>query len=120
VKGWLHTTKYAFAPAFYCLGLSYSFVYRAVQVAIYAAIGLLFVRWKAVGLRYRDLMRLSAVAVTPAVVLNELVDLLGLHPPAWSLICFVIAIGYLLYAVTVNATSESRPSSQATGAATGM
>ena len=109
VKGWLQTVRYALTPIAYGFVLLFSFVYRTAQVAIYAAIGLLFVKWRRAGLRYPDLMRLSAVAVTPAVVFNELVDLFGFHPPAWSLICFVIAMGYLFYAVNACATLETRP-----------
>ncbi len=120
VTGWLQTAKYVLAPAFYVLILLFSFVYRTAQVAIYAAIGLLFVKWKRAGLRYPDLMRLSAVAVTPPLVFNELVDLFRLHPPAWSWICFGIAMGYLRYAVNANATLETGPTLHPMGAAPGM
>ena len=116
VKGWLETAKYTLAPTLYVFVVLFSFVYRIVQVAFYAAIGLLVVKWRKAGLGYADLMRLSAVAVTPAVVSNELVDWFGIHVPYWSLICFVIAMGYLLFAVNANATTDTGPPPQAAGA----
>ena len=109
VQGWLESARYFIAPASYMGVLAFTFVYRLAQVAIYAAIGLLFVKWKKARLEYPAVMRLAAVAVTPALVLNELVYILGLQIPLWSLTCFGIAMGYLVFAVGANAEPETGP-----------
>jgi hypothetical protein len=109
VKGWLETAEYAMAPILYLFMVLFLFIYRAVQGLIYAAIGLVFVNVKKARLQYQDLMRLAAVAITPVVVANEVVDLFRVHPPYWSGICFIIAMGYLFFAVSANATETGPP-----------
>lgn len=103
VRGWLNSSRFVVAPAFYGFVLVFSFLYRIAQVALYAAVGILFARSMNVALEYRALMRLAAVAVTPAMVLNELADLGQAHVPGWSLICLAIALGYLYFGVKASA-----------------
>jgi len=109
VKGWLEAARSFIGPIAYVCVSFFTFVYRAVQVAIYAAIGLLFVKVKKAKLEYPAMMRLAAVAVTPVLILNEVVFALNLQIPTWSLICFAIAMGYLFFAVDANATPEIKP-----------
>jgi len=103
IHGWLDSSRYFVAPGFYGLVLVFSFLYRAVQVALYAAVGILFARSMNAGLEYPALMRLAAVAVTPPMMLNEVVDLAQIHIPMWSLICLAMALGYLYFGVKVSA-----------------
>ena len=103
IHGWLDASRYFVAPVFYGLVLVFSFFYRAVQVALYAAVGILFARSMNAALEYPALMRLAAVAVTPPMILNEVVSLAQVSIPMWSLICLGIAMGYLYFGVKVNA-----------------
>ena len=103
IHGWLESSRYFVAPVFYGLVLVFSFFYRAVQVALYAAVGILFARSMNAALEYPALMRLAAVAVTPAMILNEVVSLAQASIPMWSLICLGIAMGYLYFGVKVSA-----------------
>lgn len=48
-------------------------------------------------------MRLAAVAVTPPMILNEIVELTPVHIPLWSLICLGMALGYLYFGVKASA-----------------
>lgn len=103
IHGWLDASRYFVAPGFYGLVLLFSFLYRAVQVALYAAVGILFARSMTAALEYPALMRLAAVAVTPAMILNEVVSLAQVNIPMWSLICLGIAMGYLYFGVKASA-----------------
>jgi multisubunit Na+/H+ antiporter MnhB subunit len=50
------------------------FVFRAIQILIYAAAGLLFAQVSKADLNYQTLMRLAAVALTPVLVLNLILE----------------------------------------------
>ena len=102
IHGWLNSSRYFVAPGFYGLVLVFSFLYRVAQVALYAAVGIAFARSLNAALEYPALMRLAAVAVTPAMILNEVVDLTQTHIPLWSLICLGMAMGYLYFGVKAN------------------
>ena len=103
VRGWLNSARLFVAPSFYGFVLLFSFIYRVAQVALYAAVGILFARSVNAALEYPALMRLAAVAVTPPMVLNEAVDLAQIHIPLWYLICLGMAMGYLYFGVKANA-----------------
>jgi len=101
---WLRAAGKWMATALYPFALLFSFIYRICQLLIYAAIGLAFAR----GLvPYPILMRLTAVAVTPAVLVDSLHDVVGAPVPMWWLICFLIAMFYLHFAV--QAMNEPAP-----------
>jgi hypothetical protein len=106
VEGWLGTVRQWFFPALYPLGVLFSFIFRGIQVLIYALIGLLFARMLSANLDYKTLMRLSAISITPVLVLNLLFEFVPVHIPGWLLLGIVIELGYLFFAVKVNAESE--------------
>ena len=106
VEGWLAACKVWFVPVFYPLALIFSFIFRAVQILIYALIGLGFARMLHANLSYKTLMRLSAIAITPVLVLNLLFEFVPLQIPKWFLLGIVVALGYLFFAVKVNADAE--------------
>jgi hypothetical protein len=107
VRGWLNSSRFFVAPAFYGFVLLFSFLYRVAQVALYAAVGIAFARSLNATLEYPALMRLAAVAVTPAMVLNEMVDLTQIRIPLFSLLCLGIALGYLYFGVKAAAGPAS-------------
>ncbi len=107
LHGWLDSLRLFVAPGFYALVLVFSFLYRVIQVALYAAVGILFARSMNAALEYLALMRLAAVAVTPPMVLNEVVSLAPLNIPLWSLICLGMAMGYLYFGI--RATAQAAP-----------
>ena len=99
IHGWLDASRIFVAPAFYGFVLAFSFLYRVVQNLLYAAVGLAFARSLNVALEYSALMRLAAVAVTPAMILNEAVQMAPGDIPGWSLLCLGMAMGYLYFGV---------------------
>ena len=118
VHGWLNSSRFFVGPVFYGLVLLFSFLYRVAQVALYAAVGIAFARSLNAALAYPALMRLAAVAVTPAMILNEVVDLTPIHIPLLSLLCLGMALGYLYFGIKANtdpAPATAAPSAPAPG-----
>lgn len=74
--------------------------YRIVQVFLYGLIGLLLVRLARQWLPFSALTRLAAVALTPAVALDMLALLAGVHIP--GIVSFMLAIGYLNFGIRAN------------------
>lgn len=104
VMGWLELAASWLAILAYPVALLFSFIYRVVQVLIYAAIGLLIARSLKVALDYVALMRLTAVAITPAIVADTIRSVAEVSLPLWWLLAFAIAMGYLTFAIKANAT----------------
>lgn len=109
VEGWLATVKTWFVPVAYPLALAFSFVVRAIQILIYALIGLLFAHLLQATLSYKTLMRLAAVAITPVLVLDLILEFSPGHIPFWSLLGLGIGLGYLFFAVKANTEPEAPP-----------
>jgi hypothetical protein len=102
LNNWLQIGSRWLAVVVYPFAVVFSYIYRILQVLLYAAIGLLFAYWMNVRLSYSTLLRLAAVSVTPAIVVNTVVGLAAQSPPFWALICFAIAMAYLFFAVKAN------------------
>ena len=102
-QSWLNFLKTWFAIILYLGGLVFIFIYRVIQALIYALFGMLFAKMMKVAFDYLTLLRLAIVAVTPAIIIDTFHSLLGIHTPLWGLICFLIAMGYLVFALKANA-----------------
>lgn len=112
VDGWLGLAKTWFIPVLYPVALIFSFIFRAVQILIYAVIGLLFAKMLKANLDYKTLMRLSAIAITPVLVLNLIFEFVPVRIPWWGFLGIIIALAYLFFAVKVNAEAEDAPQYQ--------
>jgi len=58
-------------------------------------------------MKYKTLVRLSAISITPAVVIGTVRDYLHISVPYWSCISFLIAMSYLFFAVKVSSGKEA-------------
>lgn len=105
-EGWLGIARQWFFPALYPLAILFSFIFRAIQLLIYALIGLVFARTLNANLDYKTLMRLAAIAITPVLVLNLLFEFLPVRIPGWLVLGIVIELGYLYFAVKVNSEPD--------------
>jgi hypothetical protein len=103
VNGWVQAFRKYFAIIGYPFALAGSFAYRVLQMLLYAAIGLLFAKMLKASLDYLSVLRLASVSITPVIILSTLHTLAGLHVPAFLLLSFAIAMGYLFFAVKANA-----------------
>jgi len=117
LERWLGILASGAAVVLYPLLLGGSLAYRMVQALIYAAIGLLLAHGARPAIGYDALVRLSAVAVTPVILLDTAKDLAGITIPFWWLLCFLIAMGYLHFGI--KAVKDAAPAPQATAPLTG-
>lgn len=99
---WLGVARKWLVPTLFPLGLAFVFLYRIIQALVYALIGVLLARPLKVSLDYLTLLRLAIVAVTPAIIVDTLHSALNLRTALWGPICFLIAMGYLLFALRCN------------------
>lgn len=87
-----------------------SFMYRIIQVCVYAFIGTFLAQHVKTEISYETLLRLSAVSITPAVAVDTLNTLMDDALPIpyfyWLLICFLLSIGYLFFAIKIYAIAE--------------
>lgn len=104
---WVEATKSYMAAFIYPFALGGSYFYRIIQMLIYAAIGLVFASMLKTELDYSQMLRLSVVAVTPAILINTLMWLLGINIPMAGLIYFGLTMVYLY--LGVKATTETEP-----------
>jgi|GEM_PF-6499095 len=81
-----------------------SFVFNLIMLIFYAFIGHSFAKIKKLeSLAYKDVMRISVVAITPMLAASAL---LPQFIPSQGIIYFIIAIGYLYYAIMSVTTME--------------
>ena len=103
VTNWVDVGARWFAVIAVPICFFFTFLYRLVQSLLYAAIGLIWNNSFNAKLSYAGMMRLSCVAVTPVILLETVLTMLGVHVPFWGTICGLIAMIYLAIAVKANA-----------------
>jgi len=101
---WLLTFKNLLLVIVAPFAILFGYIYRVLQLLLYAAIGMGFASMNKLKVEYGVMMRLTAVAVTPAILINALYDLGGKSLPLWSFLCLGIALCYLFFAVRSAAT----------------
>ena len=99
INGWLETFDTLFSIVLFPFVLLSSFLFHIIQVLPSAGIGTLFAKQLGANVRYKALVRLSAVSFTPAIVLQTIHALLDIPFPYRTPISFLISLGYLYYAV---------------------
>lgn len=104
-KHWIEKIRDWFAFILFPFALLGSFLYRIAQVIIYGLIGLVFAKITGTSLNYQTSLNLAIISITPVIILNTIKTILTISVPLWWLLCFVIAMGYLYFAVKVNKDS---------------
>lgn len=84
---------------FFLLG---SFIYRLVQALLYAIIGKIFAALGSISLDYSNVLKLSMIAITPAIILGTILDWFDVTFHLQWLLYFVIAMVYLVFALGAN------------------
>jgi Protein of unknown function (DUF1189) len=105
---WLDMAKTWAAPVLYPLCTLGSFAYRIVQALLYACIGLLLASLCKGKLPFEALLRLSVIAITPAIIIGTLFDAATIELPLAGLWFFLLAMGYLLFGIRA-AVGSGRP-----------
>lgn len=92
---------FIFFICFYFLMLIISYIYRILQALLYAVCGYAFTSMVGdVKTDFNFLLRLSCIAITPAVIIATLIEFTSVHVPL--LFYLVISLGYLFFAVYSN------------------
>lgn len=78
------------------------FCFRLLQQLILAVVGLLAARVLSAALDFPALMRLSAVSLTPALLIEPLLDILGVKPRGFGWVWMVLVLVYMTWAVRAN------------------
>ena len=114
VSGWLAILRKYIAVVSFPFAVLGSFAFRVVQVLIYAAIGILFARMCKTDRPYQTLIRLSVMAVTPVIIVSTVFDMLGIKVPFHGLVYFIVAMGYLYFAIYSVSRQDVAPEKQST------
>jgi Protein of unknown function (DUF1189) len=107
INNWLESFNKWFFVIIYPFALLFSYAFRLLQVLLYAAIGIMYDRSLKAGLGYSGLLRVAAVAITPAVILNTVRFSLGFDVSGWSIIMFISAMAYIFFGVAANAPQRT-------------
>jgi hypothetical protein len=108
VYEWIETFLEYFVYVLYPFALLFSFLLRIAEALAFAAIGIFFAKNLGASLRYGALASLAAVSMTPSIILDTIHNYLGIAVPFWWLLTFVVAMGYLFFAVKANAGQGTR------------
>jgi len=108
IKGWFGLAKLIVAPALYFFGVIGVFLWKMLQITIYAAIGLIFASILNTERTFIELIRLSVVAATPAIVVSFFLELLDIQLPWSNLFYFLLSMGYLYFGVKVSAENGTQ------------
>ena len=82
---------------------------RLFQVLVFALVGLVVVRLVKAPLDFSALMRLTAVALTPALVLEPVLDVARWKPQFWGALWTAIALAYVVWSVLANRPEAEAP-----------
>ncbi len=99
ITHWLSIAKDWAAPVLYPFCILVSFAYRIIQALIYACFGLLIVYLFKGKLPFDALLRLSVIAITPAIIIGSLFDATAISPPWAGLWFFLLSMGYLTFGI---------------------
>lgn len=101
------------AAPFVFIGLA---CFRLLQQVLLAAVGLLAGRMVGASLDFSAHMRLAAVALTPALLIEPVLDVLGAKRPWWGLVWIALALAYVVFAVRANGAGSAETAAPATPA----
>ena len=103
----------------YPVALLGSWFFRVIQVLIYALIGLQFARILQSRRTYNALLRLSVVAITPAIIVQTILDMAEIQIPMPGL-CYFLATMCCLYFGIRSAALSVEENSKEDGSSSGM
>ena len=99
VSGWLTLFRKYCAVVFFPFAVLWSFIFRILQILVYAAIGIVFMKWCKGSESYQTLIRLSVMAVSPVIILSTVIRVTDVRIPLDALLYFLLAMVYLFLGV---------------------
>jgi hypothetical protein len=106
VYRWLRIVQKWLAVVFFPFLVLGSYVYRLVQVLIYATIGILFANIFKVDIEFQSLINITIMAITPVVILDTFMGPPGISTLFWRFLCFLIAMGFLFFGIKSASTKQ--------------
>ena len=108
VQGWLAWLANWLGFVLFPFALAGSYLYRVVQIVVYAGIGLLFARILQVPLSYPAAASVATLSITPPVLLSTAAQLTQARIPLPWLFWFLMAMSYLFFGVYSNRSPDQR------------
>jgi len=106
ISHWADSAKKYLVIVLYPVLLIGLFIWRMIQVCLYAMIGLVFVKILNASCTYVSLVRMSVFALTPVLLIQTLFKLTGLALPSSGFAFFMMAMAYLFFAVYASRSEE--------------
>jgi len=106
LQEWIENFNTLFPFILFPFAILYSFLFHIIQVVLAAGFGRLITKKIQVNLDFRSLIRLAVVSFTPAIILQTAHALLDVPFPYRTPIAFIISLGYLYYAISLNSTAS--------------
>jgi hypothetical protein len=111
ILSWAAYGKYI-AILMYFMIIPCMFLYRAFLALIYTLIGLIFQAILETKFSFQTIYRLSILAFTPAFVIDKLLTYFDLDFPGWNVLCVVISLTYLFFALKANKDNDKNLQAQ--------
>ena len=103
---WLEAYTEWFGIMVYPFAVMLSYVFRIVQILLLALVGAVASKIFKVGIDYRLLIRIFAVAVTPLLVFDALTGFFRIEVPMPLVADLLITTGYLIFAIKSSSTAS--------------
>ena len=96
----------AFPVVIYPFVLIYSLVLWSVLACVNALVCSLYARRLSLSLSNSAVIRISVIALTPALLIGAVLTIIGLTVPYWWTICVFGSAGYALFGIQANSQSQ--------------
>ncbi|MDA8104571.1 MAG: DUF1189 domain-containing protein [Nitrospiraceae bacterium] len=96
---WLDALDESMAMVLYPFAVAFSLIFRVLEVVVFAAAGRVFAKSLNARLTYPALMRLSAVALTPPMMVGAVFNVTGVAVPFWWIAGIPITLAFLYYGI---------------------
>lgn len=111
VYSWIETFLDYFVFVLFPLALLFSFSFRIIQTLIFSLVGMALAKNLKIRLKVSSLVSLAIVSMTPAIILDAVHNYVDVTIPSWWLIDFLVAMGYLFFAVKAVAEKQGSETS---------
>ncbi|MGD9684998.1 MAG: DUF1189 family protein, partial [Candidatus Obscuribacterales bacterium] len=98
------------APALFCIFAAASLLAEPLKALILGLLGKILAYLNRRPLTYPQLVRLSVLAMTPALLIDTLQRLFAVSVPHWHLLSLLLTLGYLVYGIRSIPVSINRVS----------
>lgn len=99
---WIDELERSFVFILYPCAVFFFFIFRLIEVVLFASLAYFFRKSSGLALAYRAYMRLAALSLTPTLVIGALLNIGRIVVPFWWLTSLPLTAGYLIFAISAN------------------